>query len=113
MANFLLSDLTPLDRAHVAALTMQPGWAIVVKMFEEACQIATVKVIQIKPEDANYKQNLANAQINARATNDFCSSVLKSVAAHCKAVGDERQEEREAIENAKKVVETFRNTLQK
>jgi hypothetical protein len=113
MAKLLLDDLNPLDRAHVAALTMQPGWAVVVKMFEQACQIAITQVILLSPEDANYNQKLANAQINARATNDFCASILKSIAAHCAAMGEEREAEKEEIENAKKVIETFRNTLQK
>lgn len=113
MAKLLLEDLNPLDRAHVAALTMQPGWAVVVKMFEQACDIATIRVIQLNPEDVNYSQKLASTQINARATHDFCASVLKSIAAHCTAVGEEREAEKEAVENAKKVVETFRNTLQK
>ena len=111
MAKLLLDELGPLDRAHLAALTMQPGWPIIVKMFEQACSIATTRVIQLSPEDANYNQKLANAQINARATHDFCASVLKSIAAHCTAVGEEREAEKEAVESAKKIVATFRNTV--
>ena len=111
MANMLLGDLNPLDRAHLVGLTMQPGWKILLQMFEQQCQLATTKVIQLNPEDTGYAQKLANVQINARATNDFCSSILKSIQAHCEALGQERETEKLDTEDAKKVLQTFRNTV--
>lgn len=113
----LFSELTSLDRAHLVALTMQPGWSILVKMFEQQCEIATVKVIQLDPGVNNYDKQLASLQIAARATNDFCSSVLKSIDAHKEAYRAEKEDgevvPKEAVENAEKMVSTFKQLAQK
>lgn len=82
MAKMLLRDLNDQDRSALSNLTLQPGWPIVVKMMQEMCEIATSAVIQCDPGDANYVGKLRSLQGIARATNDFCSSLLKSIDAH-------------------------------
>lgn len=82
MAKMLRRDLTELDSALLANLTLQPGWPIVKAMLEEMCEIATSAVIQLDPSADNYLTKLKALQVQARVTNDVCGSILRSVETH-------------------------------
>lgn len=96
MAKMLKRDLTELDRAMLANLTLQPGWKIMRAMFEEMCDIATSAAIQVDPISENYITRLKTLQMQARVTNDVCSSILRSVETHIFSHVEDQQQEDEA-----------------
>jgi hypothetical protein len=67
------------ERVDLVALTNMPGWKVLVKMLEAACQVAASKVIQADPTD---KEKVLTLQLEARATNAFCALVLRAVQWH-------------------------------
>jgi hypothetical protein len=71
--------LPPGERLDLVSLTNQPGWKPLVKMLDAACQAANAKVIQCDPTE---KEKVLTLQLEARATNSFCSLFLKAVSWH-------------------------------
>ena len=95
----LCRDLNEVEMAYLSNLCQHPGFKVIVKMMEEACENATREVIQLDPVNTDdYEHKLAILQLTARATNSFCSSFLKSVEVHAnRAFADEQEKEAEAI----------------
>lgn len=83
MAKVLGDKLDIVKRSYLANMTQHQGFPVLREMMEEACQKATYEVIKLDPNkdesDASYNAKLARLQLVARATNDFCASVLMSI----------------------------------
>ena len=71
--------LPPGDRLDLVNLTNQPGWRVLNRMMEAACQTANAKVIQCDPTD---RDRVLTLQMEARATNAFCTLLGKAVQWH-------------------------------
>jgi hypothetical protein len=67
------------DRLDLVALTQQPGWRVLNRMMEAACQAANARVIQCDPTD---EKKVLTLQLEARATNAFCTLLGKAVQWH-------------------------------
>lgn len=96
--NMLCRDLSDLDRAILVNMTHHQGFDILVRMMHEACDNATARVIKLDPiETDNYEKKLANLQLTARATHQFCASVLKSIQVHQnQMIQEDKQQQEEA-----------------
>lgn len=94
MAKMLLRDeLTDIEKAELANMTLHPGFAVLQRMMAEHCKLSTEEVIKLNPMLDGYERKLALLQTTARATNDFCSSVLASIAVLRNASLEDQQEE--------------------
>lgn len=94
MAKMLLRDeLTDVEKAELANLTLHPGFEVLKRMMAEHCKATTELVIKLDPMTDNYERKLASLQNTARATNDFCSSVLLSISVLRNSSIEEQQEE--------------------
>ena len=93
-AKMLLRDeLTDIEKAELANMTLHPGFEILKRMMAEHCQMTTEAVIRLDPAESDYERKLARLQITSLATNDFCSSVLRSVSVLRDDSVEQQQEE--------------------
>jgi len=90
-------ELTPTEIASLAALTLQPGWKVLERMFTAACTRATEAVIKCDPvEDEGYDRKVKALQLKARERNEFSMLILGSVDLHVQSV--QQQSEPEAVQ---------------
>lgn len=90
-------NLTYDERIHLAQLTTQPGWQILVKIMAEACRAATEDVIRLPNTEPRYPEVLAGLHTTARAMNKFSNEVLDSVRLHtAKAIHEAHEADNEA-----------------
>jgi hypothetical protein len=81
-------------------------------MMQECCENATNAVIRLDPMTTeNYEKKLSLAQLTARATNDFCASLLKSIEAQRQATLDSAKQEKEEQDLFKRLMEMKNETL--
>jgi hypothetical protein len=93
-AKMLLRDeLTDVEKAELANMTLHPGFQVLKRMMAEHCQNTTEAVIKLDPMVDGYERKLALLQITSRATNDFCSSVLRSISVLRNDSVEQQQEE--------------------
>lgn len=79
----ILGDkLTIPEQVTLASMTHHPGFKILVKMFEAACEDATQEVLRVDPEEQNYERVLAARQQCSRSTHQFSRRVLDSIQYH-------------------------------
>lgn len=77
-------NLSVAEKVSLGNLTHHPGFQILDKLIRAAVDKANAKVMKVDPSDPNYNRILAATQQEARATNVFAQSVLKSIAYHAK-----------------------------
>ena len=73
------------ERIYLGSLSKHPGFIILKKLFEDACNQAVQSVIKLSPEDPEYDRKLRARQLVARTTNDVCATLLKSIMMHSEA----------------------------
>jgi hypothetical protein len=95
----LMNDLTDIQRASLASLVQQPGWAVVELMHMDACKRATEAVIKLDPEEADHRRKLELRQLKARERNEFSGLILNSVQYHIDAVTEKQREDGEKPTN--------------
>jgi hypothetical protein len=84
------------ERVYLANLSQHPGFAVLKKLMDEACQQATRKAIALDPEDPQYEHKLKARHLEARTMNDFAASVILSIKAHVESMEAEENETKEA-----------------
>lgn len=75
----LIDGLTLAERITLGSLAQQPGFMVLVKIMNAACERATADVIKLEPSEEGYQRKLMAFQTRARNINEFSSSVLKSI----------------------------------
>lgn len=85
MAKMLLRDLTLQEQLALASLAQHPGFEILTRLMDEACRLKAAEVIRLDPSKADYKTQLEQLALMARATNEFCASIRASVLTHVEA----------------------------
>jgi hypothetical protein len=78
----LYGKLNITEQVVLANLVQHPGFKVLVKMFEQACEDATADVLKVNPEDANYERLLAATQQRSRSTHQFCERIRDSIQHH-------------------------------
>jgi hypothetical protein len=71
--------LTQSERVALVGLTTHPGYGVLTRMMESACQRAYTKVIQCDPTE---EAHVLALQKEARAASAFCTLLLKAVNWH-------------------------------
>ena len=105
MAKMLCRDcLTLEERVYLANLSTHPGFAVMIKLMEDACSQATKKTIALDPEDPNYDSKLKVRHLEARIMNDFAASVIASCRTHVEALEAEVEENQDVA----KLVESLK-----
>jgi len=95
----LMESLTVPERVMLGQMTSVGGYKVLVKLFDAACSRATADVVKLDPESADFERVLAERQRRARAINEFCASVLKSIDYHVDLIRQEAvAEEQEVVD---------------
>ena len=101
----LMESLTTPERVMLGQMTSVGGYKVLVKLFDAACSRATADVVKLDPESSDFERVLAERQRRARAINEFCASVLKSIDYHVDLIRQEAVAEEEQVVDA--VAKTF------
>jgi hypothetical protein len=96
----LAEVLNPQQQELLMALAHQPGFEILVKIFEAACLKVTGRLVKLNPEDTEYKQKLEVYHRDSRVVNEFCSSVLSAIEFHGAAVRKRKAVDDQDLEDA-------------
>lgn len=108
MSTMLGREMDELERAQLINMTFHPGYQILIHMMNQACELATAAVIKLDPiVTEDFDRKLSSLQNIARATNDFCASLIKSIEAHKFGEGVKRGEQK-AIDLALQRIEEIR-----
>jgi len=89
-------ELTNEEKMRLDGLSTHPGFPVLKKLMEHACWKATQEVIKLSPRTERFDQVLAALQHEARAMNDFSSTLIKSIQAHSQAIEMQIEEQKEA-----------------
>ncbi len=111
MSKMLKREMNDLQRALLANLILQPGWAIVREMFDELCAIATAEIVQLPLATDRYAEKLAALHMQARVTNDVCGSVVRSIETQVGSHVAEQQEDAAMQEIVSKVHTPTRKSI--
>jgi hypothetical protein len=90
---FLGTNLTQTERLYLQSLTHHDGYAVLEKLFNEACRIATEDVMKADPEDPKYDFIVKARQQRARNINEFCGAVLKSIKGNIVVANDTKEKD--------------------
>ena len=101
----LMESLTIPERVMLGQMTSVGGFKVLVKLFDAACSRATADVVKLDPESSDFERVLAERQRRARAINEFCASVMKSIDYHVDLIRREAAAEEVQVEDA--VAKTF------
>ncbi len=78
----LYDELTSQQRTSLASLTHHPGYEVLVLIMSKSCETINARLVKLDPQDPEYEKKLTRLHLQSRTVNEFCSSVLKSVAHH-------------------------------
>ena len=87
------SWMNPEEQAALSSLAYLPGFPILKRLMEEACEQATAEVIKVDPKEPNYDAVLKSMQQEARATHRFSANLLKSIELHKQATAIQKAQE--------------------
>jgi hypothetical protein len=95
----LIDGLSLPEKIMLGQTSLTPGFQILIKLMEAACDDSRVAINDVNPEDPGYEQVLKARQQYSRAINKFSALVLKSVHYHTEyGIAEERQKELEALQ---------------
>ncbi len=78
----LRDELSVTKRIQLSALTMHPGWEVLMELARAGCNEETAKVVGLPVETPNYKDVLVAYQQLAQAAWRFSNRLFDSVAWH-------------------------------
>lgn len=100
----LRDELSGSERTSLAYLKSTPGYQVLIKLLNSACEKATADAIKTSPEEENYLQILAYRQQRARTFSELASSIFKSIDWHTKQIViSEKNQDEEAVDAVAKV----------
>jgi hypothetical protein len=103
MKPLLIDGLTLPEKVMLGQTSLTPGFAIMVKLMEAACDESRVAINDVNPEDENYDHVLRARQQYSRAINKFSTLVLRSVEYHTQhGIAEEQQKDQEAAQSIQK-----------
>lgn len=88
---FTYNGISKEDMQYLSGMAKHPGYIILKKLMENACQQSVVKMVKLKPEDADYDRLLKVYQTESHVINDVCSTVVKSIAKYVKVIEDDEK----------------------
>jgi hypothetical protein len=100
----LFDEITSQQRTALASLVHHPGYEVLQLIMSKSCERINARLVKLDPQDPEYEKKLTRLHLQSRTVNEFCSSVLKSVALQERiAVLSQQMSEKEiqeAIESA-------------
>jgi hypothetical protein len=87
----LAEKLSPQQQELLHALAYQPGFEVLIQLFDDACVSLTQRLIKLNPEDVDYERKLRELHLQSRTVNEFCSAVRKAINFHTSAVSQRRK----------------------
>jgi hypothetical protein len=96
----LAEALSPQQQEILSTLAHQPGFEILVKLFDAACIQVTKRLVKLNPDDEDYKEKLEIYHRDSRIVNEFCSSVLSAIEFHGAAVRKRKAVDDQDLEDA-------------
>jgi len=81
----LCRDLTFAEQSILANLAQHPGFEILTRLMDECCIQSAREPIKLDPTAEDYTTKLMKLTLIARAMNEFCATLRKSVNAHIEA----------------------------
>lgn len=94
----LMDGLTLPEKVILGQMSLTPGYQILIKMMEAACENSRLEINDVNPEEPGYVEVLKARQQYSRAINKFCVLVLRSVEYHkAHGVAEEQQKELEVL----------------
>jgi hypothetical protein len=92
----LMDELTLPEKVMLGQLSLSPGYQVLVKMMEAACENSRLAINDVNPEEPGYVEVLKARQQYSRAVNKFCVLVLRSIDYHKDhGIAEEQQKELE------------------
>lgn len=76
----LYDEITSQQRTALASLTHHPGYEVLQTIMSKSCERINARLVKLDPLDPEYEKKLTRLHLQSRTVNEFCSSVLKSVA---------------------------------
>jgi hypothetical protein len=94
------TELTHQERFDLAVVLETPGFAVIKKLFEAACQQKLGAIIKLNPEDVNYDSLVKSRSLVSRTTNEVCAAMIKSIVMHAQTarIDEEVEKARKALE---------------
>jgi hypothetical protein len=108
MRKFTPTELTLPEKQALVSITYHEGWKVLKKLMERRVQNATVRMLDIAPDDPKRAELLNSLQADAFAKDSFCQELLEEMNWHLQtleAVEDEPESPgiREMMESAKRI----------
>ena len=88
------------EKTYLARLSLDPGFVVLRKLMENACEKATAEVIKLDPVTDNYDKRLAALQWTARAKNSFATDLIASIMAYAQSILNAEQVDNEEDEQS-------------
>src|ERR1700677_1547602 len=94
------TELTHQERFDLAVVLDTPGFAVIKKLFEAACQQKLAAIIKLNPEEPNYDSLVKSRSLVSRTNNEVCAALIKSIAMHAQVarIDEEVEKARKALE---------------
>ena len=93
----LMDKLTLPEKVMLGQTFLTPGFSVVIKLMEAACDESRIAINDVNPEDENYEQILKARQQYSRSINKFSALVLRSIEHHMEyGLAEEKQKELDA-----------------
>lgn len=94
----LMDTLTLPEKVMLGQTSLTPGYKILIKLMESACEDSRLAINDVNPEEPGYIEVLKARQQYSRAVNKFCVLLLRSVDYHkAHGVAEEQQKELEVL----------------
>jgi hypothetical protein len=92
----LMDALTLPEKVMLGQTSLTPGYKILIKLMESACEDSRLAINDVNPEEPGYIEVLKARQQYSRAVNKFCVLLLRSVDYHkAHGIAEEQQKESE------------------
>jgi len=94
----LMDSLSLPEKVVLGQMSLTPGYKILIKLMEAACEDSRLAINDVNPEEPGYVEVLKARQQFSRAVNKFCVLLLRSVDYHKDhGIAEEQQKEAEAL----------------
>jgi hypothetical protein len=96
MKQFNPTELSQSEKEALLSLTYYPGWAVLRKLMEKRVQNATVRMLDVKPDDPKRAELISNLQADAFAKDSFCQELFQDVNWNIQSLAEEDEAEPES-----------------
>lgn len=100
----LRDELTQIERSLLHQVVLMPGFKVIIKLANAACQRFNDNVIKLNPETQDFKDKVTVRQLEAWTASKYSSDLFKSMEWHTQQVTAADQKEEQETDDAVKAV---------